>query len=49
MSKVLIARTQGATATESEAISVRKLGPAIKDSLFDVPQGAPHFGLSKMT
>ena len=25
------------------------LGPAIKDSLFEVPQGAHHFGLSKMT
>ena len=29
--------------------SLQKLGPAIKDSLFDVPQGVPRFGLSKMT
>ena len=30
-------------------VNVREMGPATKDSLFDVPQGAPHFGLSKMT
>ena len=38
-----------ATVKDVPINSVRKMGPAIKDSLFDVPQGAPHFGLSKMT
>ena len=30
-------------------LCLRKMGPAIKDSLFGEPQGAPQFGLGKLT